>query len=279
MNNRPKREVFLPDGKTKTYYWLIGDSSNPPLLLLPGFTGTHSDLLPLANLLKQKYYVILPDLPGWGESEIIDENLTIKFYSEFIKLLLEHIKLKQVTLVGHCMGASLAIEFANSFPELVKKLILISTPYLEGTLHHSIFLHLAGISSRSPKFLRRVFFFWRSRVFSIPLGLLIFLKYRSFRKKMRSTFKNLHEQPKQNEEAVEENWISLINFDYNKLKRLKVPTYLIHGSQDLVIPISQAIKLKEQLIPQASLEFISRAGHLPPLEAPQSLASMILKYP
>lgn len=279
MNTRPKRRMFLLDNKNKTYYWLIGNPDNPPLLLLSGFTGIHNDLFPLANLLKTRYFVILPDLPGWGESEKTAENLTISFYALYLKKLLESINLPALTVAGHCMGAALAIEFASLYPNSCKKLILISTPYFEGTLQHLIFLHLADMTNHSPRLLRRIFFFWRSRIFSMPLGLFLFLKYRSWKKKLYLVSRNFYEQPKQNEDVVEENWISLINFDYKKLSTLNLPIYLIHGSQDLIISINQITKLKDKYLPNSKLEFIQKAGHLPPMETPGSLTSLILKYP
>ena len=174
------------------------------------------------------------------------------------------------------MGATLSIEFTFHYQKMVDRLYLISTPYMHGTLSEDLFLHLAHASNHSPKYLRRFFFLWRSRPLTIPLSFFV-LKFRSFRKIIRITLKNSSLQAKQNEDAVEENWISLITFNYAKLTKIKIPIVLFFGKEDILISKSQAHKLQE-LNPDSKLYFIPRAGHLPPVETPQTLANLIMGY-
>ncbi len=270
---RITKKSFSPEKNVVDYYWVCGDELNPYLLFLPGYTGTHKDLLEMAEILKEKYFVIIPDLPGWGDSQPLYQRLTLTTYADYLNKLVKFAGLQKLIVCGHCMGATLAIELANKYPELVKVLFLISTPYIQDTLSESMFLHLADLSEYSPRPFKGFFFLWRSRVFSIPLSFFI-LKFRSFRKLIRVTFKTAFSQTKQDEKAVEENWISLIHFDYKKIMKLKMPIYLIYGDQDLIINKTQANKFHD-LLPQASLYFIPHAGHLPPVETPKSLAKYI----
>ncbi len=55
-------------GDTRWAYVEGGKQGGPPLLLLHGFGGSHADWLMAARYLTGNFRVIIPDLPGWGES-------------------------------------------------------------------------------------------------------------------------------------------------------------------------------------------------------------------
>ena len=274
--NRATRFTFSMDGKTQDFYWVLGKKTSPPLLLLHGYTGTHNDLLDVADSLKEKYFVIVPDLPGWGKSPRFPANLSVENYTLYLKSLLDSLRIHKITLVGHCMGAALSIELAYKYPNLAEKIILISTPYIKGAMSERVFLHLANITEHSPKKIRRLFFIWRSRLIVTPLSLYL-IKVKSFRKKLRLMWHYIKIQPSQKEDTVEENFLSGIHYNYDKIKELKIPIHIIHGYDDVIITRDEAIKF-HQLIPSSTLEFIPHSGHMPPVETPQSLATLILKY-
>lgn len=273
--NRITKKTFSPADSVLDYFWLCGDEKNPPLLFLPGYTGTHKDLVEMAESLKKNYFVLIPDLPGWGDSQPLYQRLTLEAYSDYLDKLIKFVGMKNIIVCGHCMGATLGIELAYKYPDKVKELFLISTPYIHNTLSEALFLHLADLSERSPRPLKSFFFLWRARVFSVPLSFFI-LKFHSLRKLLRITFKTAFSQSRQDEKAVEENWISLIHFDYKKIAHLAMPVNLIYGEEDLIIGKKQAYKLHE-LIPDSKLYFIPHSGHLPPVETPKALASYIAK--
>ncbi len=274
MEPRAQKHKFLYKG-LEEYYWTFGDNKNPPLLILHGFTGTHSDLIHVAEILEKKYYIYMLDLPGWGKSEELPGDLTIKSYSRFVKEFLNQKKLGKLSIFGYCMGSAIAIDFASLFPEQVKELFLLSTPYIKGTLPEIFFKHLADISALSPRIIKRLFFLWRARIFTIPFGLYA-VKFKTFSKKLRFIIKT-SDRSFENEELIESYWNDLINYNYDKIKKIKVPIHMIHGGSDVIIPPSQAKKL-HALIPTATLDFIPAAGHMPNLETPESLGNMILKY-
>ncbi|MBK7866942.1 MAG: alpha/beta hydrolase [Ignavibacteriales bacterium] len=68
--------------------------------------------------------VIVIDLPGYGKSQKGDYPYTLSFYAETVKNLITTLKLKNVTLVGHSMGGQISIIFALKYPELIKNLVL-----------------------------------------------------------------------------------------------------------------------------------------------------------
>lgn len=274
--DRITMKSFIAEDGEEYYYVLDGDSRKNALLLLPGFTGTHEDLLYLTEDLSENYFVIVPDLPGWGKSPRLKKKLTLKNYAQYLHGLLGSLGSHHVYLIGHCMGATLALEFALLYPHYVRKLVLVSTPYNEGLLSQRLFLHLADVSTHAPKFFRPLLFFWRSRVLCVPLA-FISMRFRSVRKKLRVIWKGIVNQPHQHEDVVEENWVSFVHFRYERAKKLHMQTLILHGSDDLVVSPKQAEKL-QTLMPKAEVEYIEGAGHLPPVERPGTLATKVREF-
>lgn len=272
---RATAQTFSPSEGITCYYWVMGNKKNHPVLIIPGFTGTHTDLLALARELEKDYFLIIPDMPGWGASEALPEKLTMETYALYIHQLLKSMGLEKVSVVGHCMGAVVAIQFAYNFKSTVTNLVLISTPYLKGSWSLPLFLHLGVLSERSPKRIQPLFFLWRSVAFNIPYSFYA-IQSKSLKKRIHLIGKMIKQQPLQNEKAVEENWISMMRFNYNIAKKLTCPVHLLHGENDRMVPVKQALKFS-RLIPNASLEFIPYAGHVPPLESVHALGNLVKK--
>ncbi len=275
MGNQKIVEKQTSSGE-KIAYYLEGDEKNAPIVLISGFTGTHGDLLELARQLKDKYFIIIPEFPGWGDSPEGHSHLTIVSYANVIRKVLDDLSLRKATLVAHCMGATVALEAAYRFPERIKGLILISTPYQDGTAGQVFFRFMTKLSEKTPERIRPLFFFWRSRIITIPISFFV-LQTRTLGKKLKLVEKTLTQQAHQDEHVLEMNWNSLVHYDYQKLKKLSVPVHLLHGEKDLLVPITQAEKLSH-ILPHTTLDVLSHAGHLPPIETPETVAHTIEKY-
>lgn len=272
---RISRQVFELDGKDYTY-WVSGDTSNPPLMILYGYTGVHGDFLELVRTVKQTHFVIIPEYPGWNGVPRFSESLTIHNYAAYFKKLSEHLHLERLTIIGHCVGGVVALEMAYVYPQRVRQLFLVSTPYLEGTRAHRIYAALAKGATNSPSFARSIFFLWRSRLVSVPLDFLV-IKLKSHRKKMQRIKDHIVKQSSQREDAVEEEWLSFIEYDFAKVKQLTLPVHVIHGAKDLLLQPSQAKRL-QMLLPSSTFDLIPHAGHVPPVETPGELLRIFQKY-
>lgn len=97
------------------------------VVLLHGWGANLRTMIPISNLIKDRYRVVLLDLPGFGKS---DEP--VKVYSSFdyvdivIKFLKE-INVKRATFIGHSFGGKISSIIASKNPELVDKLVLIDS--------------------------------------------------------------------------------------------------------------------------------------------------------
>lgn len=265
----------VTERKTKSgiSFWVEGKSGNPALILMAGFTGTHGDLLSLARELKEKYFILIPEFPGWGEVPEEKSSLTIESYAHVVQEIIASMSLEKVVLVGHCMGGVVALECGYEFPNSITHTIIMSPPYQEGTPGQVFFKTLGSLSEKVPQFFRPAFFFWRSRIITVPLSFFV-IKTRSLHKKLSIISKTMHKQTGQNEHVLEKNWISLIEFNYHKLNKLSMPIDVIHGEEDLLIPLTQARKLAA-LLPHATFHILKNGGHLPPVEEPGTVARLI----
>lgn len=269
------KKTFRFEGKTY-YYWVAGKRTSPPLLMIPGLTGTHGNLLELSYPLRENNYLIIPDLPGWGLSPRPKEALTIHYYARFFHALRKHLKLEKINIFSHCMGTAIAIEFAYLNPQSVNSLIMVSVPYEEGSWGYHILKFVSKLGEKVPRSLRPLFYIWRNKYINFITGFYI-LKFRSFKKKMRMLVEIFKEQEILDNQSFVESWLSLMDFDYAKLNNFdkKFPIHLIFGAQDHLIPKGQAIKFRSLISTRTTIDFIPEAGHLPPIETPGILAHLV----
>ncbi|MBI2011187.1 alpha/beta hydrolase [Candidatus Daviesbacteria bacterium] len=268
--------IFYPQDSIRCFYWIEGEKNNPPMLFLPGYTGTYAEVEGFTKLLTGDFLVITPDLPGWGKSDAPKEDLNLQYYGRYLGKLLDHLNIEKINVVGHCMGAAVAFEFAYQFPNRINNLILVSTPYLNNTIRGKIFSLLAQASSNVPPIIRPIFFFWRNRLFQSVMDIFS-LKFKTKKQKLNFILKTIKTQHLQNEKAVEDAWNSMVCYDYSKAKQIKKRVHLIHGDEDLLVSKNQAQRFRS-LWGDTTLDFIPGSGHIPPLESPQSLAEIIKKY-
>ncbi|NTU72807.1 alpha/beta hydrolase [Candidatus Roizmanbacteria bacterium] len=273
---RATQQSFSPNGKDEYFYWVAGDEKNEPMLFIAGFTGTHSELLEMTVPFRDRYFVVVPDLPGWGRSAALHNRMTLSAYAKHLYMMLKSRNIKKLQVVGHCMGGVVAIEFAHLFSEMVDHLFLVSVPYEEGRMPHHILLELLHLSKKVPFRYRFLFYLWRNRYTSFLLSLFI-IRHRTFRRVWNMDLYYFGTRQHEHERNVEENWESLMEFNYRKMKRLAMPVHLIYGNEDMLIPHHQVDKLRA-LHPQATLDYIPHSGHVPPIESPDGLASSILRH-
>ncbi len=107
----------------------FGKSENPCIIFLHGFMGTSEDWIPLMKRLAGEYYCIAFDLPGHNLTEVegYDEFYTIENTCTSLKKEIENQGIKDFHLVAYSMGGRIALTFAIKYPEIINKLVLIST--------------------------------------------------------------------------------------------------------------------------------------------------------
>jgi pimeloyl-ACP methyl ester carboxylesterase len=110
----------------KIFYRVEG--AGRPVLLLHGFAEDGNIWNRQLDKLKQNYLLIIPDLPGSGQSEMLDRKCTLEDYAEVVKAIVDkEIKSEKslpaeqglVAMIGHSMGGYITLAFAEKYPQLL----------------------------------------------------------------------------------------------------------------------------------------------------------------
>jgi len=110
--------------------------TGPPLLLLHGWGNSSLTLEPLARALALVRDVIVPDLPGFGRTEVPKEpaGWDTAQHSAFIAEFLDRLKLDRADVFGHSHGGRIASYLAATAPERVERLVLCGSAGLRPRL-------------------------------------------------------------------------------------------------------------------------------------------------
>jgi pimeloyl-ACP methyl ester carboxylesterase len=96
-----------------------------PLILLHGGGNDWREWQQNIFALAGHFQVYAPDLPGFGQSEAPRQAVSRDWSILFIKHLLDALGIGSSYLIGHSMGAMVALAFTGRFPEVVRKLVLV----------------------------------------------------------------------------------------------------------------------------------------------------------
>ncbi|HMR64804.1 MAG TPA: alpha/beta fold hydrolase, partial [Anaerolineae bacterium] len=109
-------------------YQAIGQPHQPAIICLHGFMGNGADWLPLVKPWADRFYCLLPDLPGHGRhlSRSLAEPLTFDRLADELAKFGESLNLAQVGLLGYSLGGRLALYTALKHPAKFASLILES---------------------------------------------------------------------------------------------------------------------------------------------------------
>jgi 3-oxoadipate enol-lactonase len=235
-----------------------------PLLFIHGWLGSTHEWIYQKFYFNSKNHIIFLDLPGFGRSSKPHTEYSIEFFTKIIVDFLDLLGHNEVVLIGHSLGGLIAQNITIQYPELVKKLILIST---------------SAISSMSNnKFL----LFWVNLVFKFA--------YNNF---LKSTLKRINSNGIENKEfrrqykyaltipkSVVLNSFNNMTFKFKKNKRISEifqPTLILYGTEDKIITKSEIITLSN-LIPNAELSIIQNSPHRVMVKSHERVNKLITEF-
>lgn len=257
-----RREVLKePVFGSELFVVEAGPLDGPPVLLVHGlgYDGLR-DWAPVMEALKDRYRVISFDLPGFGASPLPeDARLSPANYARLIAWLIDEKSLHDIRLVGHSLGAAVALYHAAQDPRGIRKLVLVSSA---GLLHRAAFVRHAAVPKPAleglPAFLQRK----AAQVLDWGNALVDRVNL------LPDPTAPLHDlDPAWNllvaDYANANAALSLIHTDYSGLlERVATPVHVIWGDADRVAPPRTGHLLKARL-GNARLSIIADAGHMP----------------
>jgi pimeloyl-ACP methyl ester carboxylesterase len=228
---------------------MLTAGSGEPLVFWHGAGTWHG--FDFAEPWASRFRVMIPFHPGWGESADAPEMTTVGDYMLHYLELFDQLGLKQVNLVGLSMGGRFAATFAILHRERVRKLVLVAPAGLDVPEYP-----LADFSQTPPEEI--------PRYLVQDFGVI----EKHLPKGPDSAFAAARDREGGNFVKLMQNglvgpWLG------RWLHRVNMPTLIVWGEKDRIIPVQQ-VDVWKKLIPQARTLRVPDAGHLPLDEKPES---------
>lgn len=257
--------------------WGEKRDDRPSLLVLHGLIATAETFQRFADELPE-FHIIALDLPGNGESERSnDTGMSITGLAELVKTFAGDLDLDKPVLVGHSHGGAVALSLAMSAPDLLHSLVLLCPAHpFSGREDALVEFYLSppgrAFAKLIPKLPRALFL----HAFRRMPG-----KRRHFGQEDIAAYLGSLRTPGTVPQVLRllQTWKP----DMAALRRqlesteLRVPTLLIWGDRDLVVPLRSADSLMKHLA-TSNLVMLRDVGHLPNEEAPEECAAAIREW-
>ena len=259
-------------GHRWSYAYRDADAPDAPtVVMLHGFTGSKENWYPLAAALGGRYRVLIPDLPGWGESErkpgaVYGFTEQAANVEAFIRALSPG---KPVVLLGHSMGGGIAAVAAARYPREIAKVGLLDAA---GVRFKDNAFGLDVLAGRNPfavedeaslkRYIDIVFHDARAKPWlPWPASTALIRKRRAdagFEQDVLARIGRSEDSLLPGQEAA----------------NIRQPALLLWCRQDAVIDAS-ALELYAQRIPQARKVLLDGCGHMSLMERPAEVADAV----
>lgn len=225
------------------------------LLLVHGAGGDHL-IWPAGLRRMAQADVVTPDLPGHGRSAPPGRE-RIEEYAAVIRALVEQLGLARVVLAGHSMGGAIALELALQQPDWLAGLVLLGSG-AHMPVNARLLQQATDDFPGAIAFLSR--YFWSAQA---PPPLVS-----AGRARLAQT------EPR----ALAGDFLACSRFDRRAdVPRIELPTLLISGTADKMMPIENAEYLAAAM-PRAELLPLAGAGHMVMLEEAEAVAAAVARF-
>ena len=225
-----------------------------PLLFIHGFPLNRGAWSHQVEAFKSRYRVIVPDLRGFGESGSSKGPVSMDRFAEDIWALAQHLGLGPTILAGHSMGGYVALAIARTYPAMLRGLALVGTK--------------AGMDSAEAASARRLTAEKVQREgASVVVDAMAPKMLSASNTESRKVASVRACMAPANSEGIIGALLGMaVRPDaHDVLDKIRVPTLVIAGSDDSVIPPLESAALAKA-IPDAQLRIIPGAGHLVALD-------------
>jgi pimeloyl-ACP methyl ester carboxylesterase len=140
-----KRQGHYADVNGINLYYEIHGSGRPTVLIHGGL-GAIEMFGPNLSALAKGRQVIAVDLQGHGRTADIDRPLDVRFMADDVAALIKHLGVVRPDIVGYSLGGGVALQTAIRHPEVVGKLVVISTPFRRNAFYPEILAQQAFVT-------------------------------------------------------------------------------------------------------------------------------------
>ncbi len=264
-------------GRSVTY---AEAGAGPVLLLIHGMGGTSENWRAVIEPLALGHTVIAPDLPGHGESAPGGGDYSLGALAAGLRDLLLALGHERATLIGHSLGGGIAMQFTYQFPEMVERLVLVSSgglgpevsPILRAAALPGADLFIAataGVGQRAGAVLGRslamIGMHPNTDVAEVARGYAS-LADSERRAAFLATLRSVVGTGGQRVDAADRLYLADA-----------LPVLIIWGARDPIIPAHHG-EHAHKALPGSRLEVFEGVGHLPQLEAPGRFIGVLERF-
>jgi 2-hydroxymuconate-semialdehyde hydrolase len=255
-----------------TVFLDVGSRGDVPLLLIhgsgPGVSAAANWQKLMSSPVAGRRRILAPDVVGFGGSRSTDSTLTHATRVAQLIDFLDAEGIGQVDVVGNSMGGALALALAHRLPGRIRAMILMGSV----GVRFEITPGLAKVWGYRPSLaaMRELMtlFAYDSSLVSDEL---VQLRYEtSTQPETRTLYEAAFTEPLQ--QHIDEMALS-----EDELGGITVPTLLIHGAQDQVVPLQTSLKLVD-LLPHADLVVFGACGHWTQIERSEDFARCVDEF-
>jgi pimeloyl-ACP methyl ester carboxylesterase len=276
------RDLWLEVNSLRIHCLKAGSRGRPVLILHGGgLDAAGLSFRKTIPILAEQHCVFAPDWPGFGQSEAMPITWRVEECVDFVGELLDSLGLRRASLVGISMGGAFVLGFTLRAPERVERLVLVDS---------------AGLGNEIPGGLLSYFKVRLPMLDELSWALLVGSRTLA-RRTLCAPLANREEVL--SEEMLDEiiclarragagaafrqlqrseyQWCGMRTNYLHRLSEVKVPTLLVHGTEDRLVPVKWAERA-HNLMKNSKMEIIPKCGHLPPVEQPELFNGIIREF-
>jgi pimeloyl-ACP methyl ester carboxylesterase len=263
---------------TSMNYVDFGSGGEEPAVLVHGLGGQWQNWLENIPRLALDRRVVAMDLPGFGltPEPNDDEGISIPRYGQYVNALCDELGLGKVELVGNSMGGYIAAEVAIQFPERVGRLVLVSAAGISSaeTLRAPI-LTIGRVATALATNTIARYRQLAARPITRHFSLALVARYPRLLKPdfaYEGFFKGAGKP------GFDDALRASLDYDFrDRLPEVKVPTLIVWGEKDSIIPVRDADEF-ERLIEDSRKLVMRDTGHIPMAERPVAFNDVLVEF-
>ena len=248
------------------YVQTQGSFRNEAVLFLHGFPLSSEMWKDQMSVFSKTHYTLAPDLPGFGKGLLPIHAIMFEHYADSMIKFLKQTGIKHSVWCGLSMGGYLALRMYEKAPELCSGLILANTkaPTDDNAAKLKRWETIKMLHSHRGEFEEAQ---WKAMVAPHNLENM----------ELKKRFSEI--LAKNSEEGMSAGLATLASrMDLTEmLAKIHVPTLIIGGSEDKVIPVKE-LEFLHHNIPDSQLEIIQNVGHLSNMENPYEFNKLVSEF-
>jgi pimeloyl-ACP methyl ester carboxylesterase len=248
---------------------IVDMGEGPPLFFIHGLSGCWQNWLEQIPEFARDHRVIAVDLPGFGQSEMPVDEISMSGYADAIDALMTELGIDTAQIVGNSMGGFIGAELAIQYPARVERLVLVAAAGLsiesirterkKGLRHRAeniVFFTLGHIASRShqvalrPRLRGALLLLVAAHPSKLPGPLAAQQVLGSGKPGFSDALEAMCRYPLR-----------------DRLEKISCPTLIVWGEKDLLVPLKDA-SIFEKLIPDSRKIVYKDTGHVSMMERP-----------